>query len=518
MKDVESARILLHSMKNQSSILGWLTKLMASVILVSFITCVIYYIKLLCPLAIYIETPLHIHDLEKSSSSSSSSSSLQTQSYSSQNKSNIRGVQESENPGKTQLHHIVFGIAASSHLWSQRKNYVKLWWRPGETRGFVWLDKTVSTGTEDDNSLPTLKLSSDTTKFRYKNTEGDRSALRLTRIVSETLRLGLEDVRWIVMGDDDTFFVADNLVRVLSKYDHNQFYYIGSNSESHLQNIRFSYNMAYGGGGFAISYPLAKALEKIQDNCIQRYPELYGSDDRVHACLAELGVPLTKELGFHQFDLFGNVFGILAAHPIAPLVSLHHLDLILPIFPNVNQVEALQRLKVPMELDSAALAQQSICYDNARNWTISVSWGYAVQIIRGVVTPREMELPARSFVNWYKRADETGFTFNTRSLNKNSCQRPAVYTLSAAHYNPLTNQTFSQYVYYKKSGHQCEWKMANPSQIRKVEVYQKPNPFLWDKSPRRNCCRLLASEKKDTMIIDVGECVEDEIIEMYSRI
>jgi len=58
--------------------------------------------------------------------------------------------------------------------------------------------------------------------------------------------------------------------------------------------------MAYGGGGFAISYPLAEALYKMQDRCIQRYPGLYGSDDRMQACMAELGVPLTKEIGFHQ--------------------------------------------------------------------------------------------------------------------------------------------------------------------------------------------------------------------------
>ena len=58
--------------------------------------------------------------------------------------------------------------------------------------------------------------------------------------------------------------------------------------------------MAYGGGGFAISYPLAKALANMQDRCIERYPGLYGSDDRIHACMSELGVPLTKERGFHQ--------------------------------------------------------------------------------------------------------------------------------------------------------------------------------------------------------------------------
>jgi hypothetical protein len=45
---------------------------------------------------------------------------------------------------------------------------------------------------------------------------------------------------------------------------------------------------------------LAKELAKMQDRCIQRYPALYGSDDRMQACMAELGVPLTKEAGFHQ--------------------------------------------------------------------------------------------------------------------------------------------------------------------------------------------------------------------------
>lgn len=102
------------------------------------------------------------------------------------------------------------------------------------------------------------------------------------------------------MGDDDTVFVTENLVRVLSKYDHREYYYVGGQSESHMQNIYFSYSMAFGGGGFAISYPLAKAVEGMQDRCIQRYPGLFASDDRMQACMAELGVPLTRELGFHQ--------------------------------------------------------------------------------------------------------------------------------------------------------------------------------------------------------------------------
>ncbi|KAI9075162.1 hypothetical protein K1719_042893 [Acacia pycnantha] len=315
----------------------------------------------------------------------------------------IRESQESNN--QTELRHLAFGIAASAKLWHQRKNYIKLWYKPKEMRGIVWLDERVKT--HDNDGLPPIKISGDTSKFPYKNRQGHRSAIRISRIVSETLRLGLKDVRWFVMGDDDTVFVTDNLLR---------------------------------------------------DRCIQRYPGLYGSDDRMQACMAELGVPLTKEVGFHQYDVYGNLFGLLAAHPVTPFVSLHHLDVVEPIFPNVTRLEALKRLTIPMKLDSAGLMQQSICYDKARSWTISVSWGFAVQIFRGVFSPREMEMPSRTFLNW--------------------------------------------------------WKMVDPSNFDKVEVYKKPDPYLWNRAPRRNCCRVMKSKKSGTMVIDVGVCREGEVSEI----
>ncbi|KAL5552014.1 hypothetical protein UlMin_002190 [Ulmus minor] len=414
----------------------------------------------------------------------------------------------------TDLRNIVFGIAASANLWNQRKNYIKLWYKPKAMRGVVWLDDVVETQIGDEGLLPPVKISSDTSRFPYTNKQGHRSAIRISRIVSETLRLGLKDVRWFVMGDDDTVFVTENLVRVLRKYDHNQYYYIGSSSESHIQNIFFSYGMAYGGGGFAISYPLAKALSKMQDRCIQRYPGLYGSDDRIQACMAELGVPVTKELGFHQYDVYGNLFGLLAAHPVTPMVSLHHLDIVEPIFPNVTRVQALQRLNIPIKLDSAAILQQSICYDKSKSWTISVSWGFAVQIFRGVFSPREIEMPSRTFLNWYRRADYTAYAFNTRPVSRNPCQKPFVFYMSKAKLDRSTNQTITEYIRHRVPHPLCRWKMADPSQFNVVRVYKKPDPDLWSRSPRRNCCRILDSPKNGTMVIDVGVCKDGEISQL----
>ncbi|KAG5249360.1 fringe-related family protein [Salix suchowensis] len=382
----------------------------------------------------------------------------------------------------------------SAKLWEQRQNYIKIWYKPQEMRGIVWLDDKVKNQGREDNDLPSIKISGDTSRFSYTNKQGHRSAIRISRIVSETLRLGLKNVRWFVMGDDDTVFIAENLVRILRKYDHNQYYYIGSSSESHLQNIYFSYGMAYGGGGFAVSYPLAKALDKMQDRCIQRYPGLYGSDDRMQACMAELGVPLTKEVGFHQYDVYGNLFGLLAAHPVTPLVSLHHLDVVEPIFPNATRVQALRWLTVPMKLDSAGLMQQSICYDKSKRWTISVSWGFAVQIFRGVFSPREIEMPSRTFLNC-----------------RNPCQKPFVFYLSKAKFDSSHNTTVSEYSRHYDPHPACKWKMANPDKIETIVVHKKPDPHLWDRKKLLPCNEL---REKGSVMIHVGACRHDEISEV----
>ncbi|XP_044477476.1 uncharacterized protein LOC123204738 [Mangifera indica] len=491
-------------------------KLMVWLILFVSVTYVIYTLKLISTSRGCVEEPFSItHRVLATSTTMDNITSMPlilNQTAAGQHLIHPRESQERRTQIPTDIHHIVFGIAASAKLWSKRKEYIKIWYSPKQMRGVVWLDDDVKTNQSEN--LPPIKISSNTSNFPYSNKKGHRSAIRISRIVSETLRLGLKNVRWLVMGDDDTVFITENLIRVLRKYDHNQFYYIGSLSESHLQNIFFSYGMAYGGGGFAISYPLAKALAKMQDRCIHRYPGLYGSDDRMQACMAELGVPLTKELGFHQYDVHGNLFGLLAAHPVTPLVSLHHLDVVEPIFPNVTRVQALERLMVPKKLDSAALMQQSICYDKEKSWTISVSWGFAVQVFRGIFSPREIEMPSRTFLNWYRRADYTAYAFNTRPVARNQCQKPFVFYLSDAKFDSKMNQTVSEYHQQKIPHPSCRWKMADPANLDVVVVYKNPDPRLWERSPRRNCCRVIKSKKSPRMEIDVGVCREDEVSEV----
>ncbi|KAK8485834.1 hypothetical protein V6N13_149682 [Hibiscus sabdariffa] len=67
-----------------------------------------------------------------------------------------------------------------------------------------------------------------------------------------------------------------------------------------------------------------------------------------------------------KVDIRGNPYGLLAAHPLAPLVSLHHLDYVQPVFPGMTQIESLKKLTTAYEMDPSRALQQSFCYNLKR--------------------------------------------------------------------------------------------------------------------------------------------------------
>ncbi|EXB36741.1 hypothetical protein L484_016993 [Morus notabilis] len=104
--------------------------------------------------------------------------------------------------------------------------------------------------------------------------------------------------------------------------------------------------MAFGGAGFAISYPLAAELVRVLDGCI---------DQKIQGCLCEL------------LDIRGNPYGLLVAHLVAPLVSLHHLHYLELLFPTLTRIDSLNKLKSAHHMDPGRTLQHSFHYDLRRN-------------------------------------------------------------------------------------------------------------------------------------------------------
>ncbi|XP_009783166.1 uncharacterized protein [Nicotiana sylvestris] len=402
---------------------------------------------------------------------------------------------EEEKEKETTISHIVFGIRGSAKAWNNRSRYSELWWRPNVTRGFVWLDEKPHDNEPWSETFPPYRVSQDTSKFKYTCWFGDRSAVRIARIVKESFELGLKNVRWFVMGDDDTVFFPENLVTVLAKYDHNQMYYIGGNSESVETDVVFSYSMAYGGGGFAISYPLAADLVKILDSCINRYHYLFSSDQKIGSCVAEIGVSLTKEPGFHQMDIHGSPRGLLAAHPVAPLVSLHHLDVYVlqPLIPSMSRFESVKKVIEAYNKDPSRTLQHSLCYDLKRNWSLSVSWGFSVQLYPWLMNARELEMPMQTFKTW--KGSEEPFTFNTRPNNVEPCKSPIEYYLDQV-LDLRNGETLTSYNTITGINKQCENQNYRPAlAVHMVNITASMlSPEVWRQAPRRQCCEVINEE------------------------
>lgn len=186
-----------------------------------------------------------------------------------------------------------------------------------------------------------------------------------------------------------------------------------------------------------------------------------------------------------QYDVYGDLLGLLGAHPVAPLVTLHHIDVVQPIFPKMKRSRALRHLMSSADLDSASIFQQSICYDQSRFWSISVSWGFSVQIIRGVISPRELEMPSRTFLNWFRKADYIGYAFNTRPVSRHPCQRPFVFYVNSAKYDQGRRQVIGYYNLDKSRRiPNCRWRIDSPGKIDSVVVLKRPDPLRWHKVGR----------------------------------
>lgn len=130
-----------------------------------------------------------------------------------------------------------------------------------------------------------------------------------------------------------------------------------------------------------------------------------------------------------------DIYGLLTAHPVAPLLSLNHLGHVKPISPRwATQVEAAKSLVDVYQHDPSRTLQQTICYEKGphTNWSVSVSWGYSVQVYPQEVAPKELAKPLMTFRTWRTR-NLGPFTFDTRPVDPNrSCELPLVFFLNHA--------------------------------------------------------------------------------------
>ncbi|XAR60650.1 O-fucosylpeptide 3-beta-N-acetylglucosaminyltransferase [Bertholletia excelsa] len=401
--------------------------------------------------------------------------------------------------------HIVFGITSSSNTWPARRTLVESWWRPNLTRGYIFLDSVRPNYFPWPPSSPPFRVSENTTRYKDYDMHKAQQAIRMVLTIVELVKD--EKARWFVMMDDDTVIFVDNLVEVLGKYDHRRYFYVGASSESISSNFFHSFEMAFGGGGYALSRPLAEALAKNMDICIRRYPTLYGSDHIVQSFAADFGVSLTQEKGFLQIDLHRDISGFLSALPQSLLLSLHHFDAAEPIFPFMTREQSLAHLMKAAKTDESRLLQQTICYHVAHNWTVSISWGYSVQVYDGFRQPSVLQRPLEKFIPW-TRVAKPPYMFHTR----HPCEATRVLFFDSVE---EINGTHIVTSYNRTSPRRCRAYPSRADQTADRALMVRvvsPTRRYSEAERRRECCDITYEAGTNTTDVRLRDCLEDEIL------
>ncbi|KAL6563902.1 hypothetical protein OROHE_005142 [Orobanche hederae] len=136
-------------------------------------------------------------------------------------------------PQPTNLSHIAFGLMGSVQTWPHRRNYLEPWWRPNKTRGYLYLDRPPTPDILPwPQTAPPYRVVDNLSDYFRQAKPRFELMPRMVHGILELFRDEEEhgNLRWMVMGDDDSIFFVDNIVDVLSEYDHTKYYYIGWHS------------------------------------------------------------------------------------------------------------------------------------------------------------------------------------------------------------------------------------------------------------------------------------------------
>ncbi|CAA2988069.1 uncharacterized protein LOC111393000, partial [Olea europaea subsp. europaea] len=228
----------------------------------------------------------------------------------------------------------------------------------------------------------------------------------------------------------------------------------------------------------------------------------------LNAWLQDFSGPLSALI-----DLRRDISGFLSAHPQSPFLSLHHLDVVDPIFPSMNRFESVNHLMKAARVDQSRLLQQSVCYYKQNNWTFSVSWGYSVQIYHEIFAPSVLYRPLETFVPWKKGATPP-YMFNTRVPRSDPCEVPHFLFFASVDETKMNNQIVTTYVAKSPprslppsvSSSTCS--TYNITKIRVLSPMKKHG----GPGSRRECCDTVQVMGMDSMAIKLRNCLKDEIV------
>ncbi|GER25026.1 hypothetical protein STAS_00578 [Striga asiatica] len=331
------------------------------------------------------------------------------------------------------------------------------------THGFLFLDKHPGPNLLSwPDTSPPYRVSDDLTKLLNKtNIRAQRMVHGIMEVVRELELVDdkEDDFRWVVMGDDDSIFFVDNMVDVLS------FWWGWDNSKPKAGE-------SPGSGHGKLS---------------QEVVFLNSADNTTRACIADIGANLSPNNGNHQVDLRGDISGMLSSHSLSPLLSLHHLDKVGPIFPNMDRHLSTRHLMKAAGTGQSRLLQQTICHNRSY-----------------------LQRPIETFGMWLAGPKPPFYLFNTRPRSRDPCVAPHVFFFEWVMQGPHDEVLTSYSRVWPRGMPACS-STANRSAdyVQRIQVFSPA--VKRTRVDRCECCDIIRVYSVEAEI-RIRECSTDEII------
>lgn len=138
----------------------------------------------------------------------------------------------------------------------------------------------------------------------------------------------------------------------------------------------------------------------------------------------------------------------------------------------MKTIEALNHLFKAVNVDSQRILQQSVCYDRWYTWTISVSWGYSVQIYENHLLLPDVLVVPETFIQWKPGSVlSASYNFNTRKPHPDPCKRPTIFYFNNV--SSSINNRGEILTTYIKYFDNCPYDMASPKKLKEIRVFSQ---------------------------------------------
>jgi len=181
----------------------------------------------------------------------------------------------------------------------------------------------------------------------------------------------------------------------------------------------------------------------------------------------------------------------------------------------MDRTRAMQHFFQAADTDPARILQQTVCYDQKNSLTVSVSWGYSVQVFKGNVLLPDLLAVQKTFVPWKRGRNVTDvYMFDTKHYPRDECKRGALFFLKSI--TSGEGKTKTESTYNRQPPRKCPPDLIPLKNLRLIKVTSERLQLAPGKALRRHCCDIATSSSDNNIDINIRKCEDDELIAMHS--